>query len=335
LNADFVLILRREIFRSMKRIAILTSGGDAPGMNPCIRAIVYKAEETGVEVLAVRRGFKGLIDNEFVPIQVKDTSGIIERGGTILHTARCEEFKYEEAQKEALNNLAEHRCEGLIIIGGDGSLRGAAAIAERGINIIGVPCSIDNDIYGTDMSMGVDTALNNIVEVIDKIKDTASSHERTFIIEVMGRNSGYLALISAITTGAEAAIIPEVEYDLEGIAGRILERYKRHKTANIIVVAEGASTGYQIGRKLEKIANIISKITVLGHLQRGGSPTAFDRLLGSRLGSAAVKELLNGKSSCMVGILKGDIRTTSLDDVLRNKKDFDENLFNLAKTLGK
>ena len=319
----------------MKRIAILTSGGDAPGMNPCIRAIVYKAEETGIEILAVRRGFKGLLDNEFVPMQVKDTSGIIQRGGTILHTARCEEFKYEEAQKEALKNLAEHRCEGLIIIGGDGSLRGAAAISDRGINIIGIPCSIDNDIYGTDMALGVDTALNNIVEVIDKIKDTASSHERTFIIEVMGRNSGYLALISAITTGAEAAIIPEVEYDLEGIAGRILERYKRHKTANIIVVAEGASTGYQIGRKLEKIANIISKITVLGHLQRGGSPTSFDRLLGSRLGSAAVRELLNGNSSCMVGILKGDVKTTSLDDVIRNKKDFDENLINLAKTLGK
>lgn len=319
----------------MKRIAILTSGGDAPGMNPCIRAIVYKAEETGVEILAVRRGFKGLLDNEFVPMQVKDTSGIIQRGGTILHTARCEEFKYEEAQKEALKNLAGHNCEGLIIIGGDGSLRGASAIADRGINIIGIPCSIDNDIYGTDMALGVDTALNNIVEVIDKIKDTASSHERTFIIEVMGRNSGYLALISAITTGAEAAIIPEVEYDLEGIAGRILERYKRHKTANIIVVAEGASTGYQIGRKLEKIANIISKITVLGHLQRGGSPTSFDRLLGSRLGSAAVRELLSGNSNCMVGILKGDVKTTSLDDVIRNKKDFDENLINLAKTLGK
>lgn len=319
----------------MKRIAILTSGGDAPGMNPCIRAIVYRAEETGVEIMAVRRGFKGLIDNEFVPMQVKDTSGIIQRGGTILHSARCEDFKYEEAQKEALKNLAEHGCDGLIIIGGDGSLRGAAAIADRGVSIIGIPASIDNDIYGADMSLGVDTALNNIVEVIDKIKDTASSHERTFIIEVMGRDSGYLALISAISTGAEAVIIPEVEYDLEGIANRILERYKRHKTANIIVVAEGASTGYQISRKLSKIANIISKITVLGHLQRGGSPTSFDRLLGSRLGSAAINELLKGNSNCMVGTVKGDVKTTPLDDVLSKKKSFDENLINLAKTLGK
>jgi 6-phosphofructokinase 1 len=319
----------------MKRIAILTSGGDAPGMNPCIRAVVYKAEELGIEILAVKRGFMGLVDNEFFPMQVKDTSGIIQRGGTILLSARFEDFKYEEAQKEARKNLADHGCDGLIIIGGDGSLRGASAIAERGVGIIGIPASIDNDIYGTDMSLGVDTALNNIVEVIDKIKDTASSHERTFIIEVMGRNSGYLALISAISTGAEAAIIPEVEYDLESIAGRILERYKRHKTANIIVVAEGASTGYQISRKLSKIADIISKITVLGHLQRGGSPTSFDRLLGSRLGSAAVRELLNGNSNCMVGIIRGDVKTTPLDDVLSKKKDFDENLIKLAKTLGK
>jgi 6-phosphofructokinase 1 len=292
----------------MKRIAILTSGGDAPGMNPCIRAVVYKAEEMGVEVLAVKRGYLGLIDNDFVPMQVKDTSGIIQRGGTILRTARCEEFKNEEAQKEAIKNLLDHGCEGLIIIGGDGSLRGGAAIADRGVKIIGIPASIDNDIYGTEMSLGVDTALNNIVEVIDKIKDTASSHERTFI---------------------------EVEYDLEGIANRILERYKRFKTANIIVVAEGASTGYQISRKLSKIANIISKITVLGHLQRGGSPTSFDRLLGSRLGSAAVRELLDGNSNCIVGIIKGEVETTPLDDVLGRKKDFDENLIGLARTLGK
>jgi len=319
----------------MKRIAILTSGGDAPGMNPCVRAIVYEAEEKGIEILAFKRGFKGLLDNDFSLMGVKDTSGIIQRGGTILLSARCEDFKYEEAQKEALKNLIDNNCDGLIVIGGDGSLRGAVAIADRGVNVVGIPASIDNDIYGTDMALGVDTALNNIVDVIDKIKDTASSHERTFIIEVMGRGSGYLALISAIATGAEAAIIPEVEYDLEKIAERILERYKRHKTANIIVVAEGASTGYQVGRKLSKIANIISKITVLGHLQRGGSPTPFDRLLGSRLGSAAVNALLEGKSNVMIGIVKGDVVTTPLDEVLSKRKDFDENLIKLAKTLGK
>jgi 6-phosphofructokinase 1 len=319
----------------MKRIAVLTSGGDAPGMNPCIRAIVYEAEERGVEVFGVKRGFLGLLDNDFFHMQVKDTSGIIQRGGTILRTARCEEFKYEEAQKEGIKNLTENNCDGLIVIGGDGSLRGASAISDRGITVIGIPASIDNDIYGTDMSLGVDTALNNIVDVIDKIKDTASSHERTFIIEVMGRGSGYLALVSAISTGAEAAIIPEVEYDLERIANRILERYKRHKTANMIVVAEGASTGYQISRKLSKIAKIISKITVLGHLQRGGSPSCFDRLLGSRLGSAAVNRLVDGESNAMVGTVKGELRTTPFEDVIKKKKDFDENLIRLAKTLGK
>jgi 6-phosphofructokinase 1 len=319
----------------MHKLAVLTSGGDAPGMNPCIRAIIYRAEEKGAPVMAVMRGFRGLIDNEFIPMQVKDTSGIIQRGGTILRTARCEEFKYEEAQKEGIKNLVENGCEGLIVIGGDGSLRGAAAIADRGISVIGIPASIDNDIFGADMSLGVDTALNNIVDVIDKIKDTASSHERTFIIEVMGRNSGYLALISAISTGAEAAIIPEVEYDLEKIAARILERYKRHKTANIIVVAEGASTAYHISRRLSKIADIISKITVLGHLQRGGSPSSFDRLLGSRLGSAAVDGLLEAKSNVMVGIVEGKLKLTPFDDVLSKKREFDENLVQLARTLGK
>lgn len=319
----------------MKKIAILTSGGDAPGMNPCVRAIVYKAEESGVEILAFWRGFKGLLDNDCFIMQVKDTSGIIQRGGTIIRSARCEDFKYDEAQKEGIRNLISNNCDGLIVIGGDGSLRGAAAIADRGISVIGIPASIDNDIYGTDMALGTDTALNNIVDVIDKIKDTASSHERTFIIEVMGRGSGYLALISAITTGAEAAIVPEVEYDLEKIAKRILDRYKKHKTANIIVVAEGASTAYQIGRKLSKIAGIISKITVLGHLQRGGSPSSFDRLLGSRLGSAAVSQLLSGNSNCMVGSIHGEIATTSFDDVFSKSKSFDENLMKLAKTLGK
>lgn len=319
----------------MKRIAILTSGGDAPGMNPCVRAIVHEAEDKGIEIYAVKRGFLGLLDNDISPMQVKDTSGIIQRGGTILLSARCEEFKYEEAQKEGIKNLIANNCDGLIVIGGDGSLRGASAISDRGVNVIGIPASIDNDIYGTDMALGVDTALNNIVEVIDKIKDTASSHERTFIIEVMGRGAGYLAIISAIATGAEAAIIPEVEYDLERIANRILERYKRHKTANIIVVAEGASSGYQIGRKLSKIANIVSKITVLGHLQRGGSPSSFDRLLGSRLGSAAVNKMLDGESNVMVGIVKGELKTTSFKDVLSKKKEFDENLIKLARTLGK
>ncbi len=318
----------------MNRIALLTSGGDAPGMNPCIRAVVHAAAEKNIEIIAFKRGFMGLLDNDCALLEIKDTSGIIDHGGTILLSSRCEEFKYDEAQKEAVKNLIANKCDGLIIIGGDGSLRGAAAIAGRGVTVIGIPCSIDNDIFGSDMSLGTDTALNNIIDVIDKIKDTASSHERTFIIEVMGRGSGYLALISAITTGAEAAIIPEVTFDLEGIAARIKERYKRHKTSNIIVVAEGASTAYQVSRNLSKIAGIISKITVLGHLQRGGSPTAFDRLLGSRLGFAAVYELIDGNSNCMMGLVKGDMTATPLQIVLERRKGFDDRLINLAKILG-
>jgi len=320
---------------SLKRIALLTSGGDAPGMNPCIRAIVHEAKDRGVEILGIRRGFSGLLDNEFVPMQRSDVSGIIQRGGTILLSSRCEDFKYEEGQREGLKNLISQQCDGLIVIGGDGSLRGAKALSERnGISVIGIPGSIDNDIYGTDMSLGVDTALNNIVEVIDKIKDTASSHERTFIIEVMGRGSGYLALVSAIATGSEAAIIPEVPYDMEKIAARLLQRFQRKANSNIIVVAEGAATAYQVARELGKIAGLASKVTVLGHLQRGGSPSPFDRVLGAKLGSAAVNRLLNGESNCMVGLVKNEVDATSLDIVLKNRKVFDQNLIQLAETLG-
>lgn len=318
----------------MNRIGLLTSGGDAPGMNPCIRAVVYEAQKNGIEIVAFRRGYAGILDNDHFIMEVKDTSGIIQRGGTVLRSSRCEEFKYEEAQKEAIKILMENGCDGLITIGGDGTLKGAAAIADRGVSVVGIPATIDNDIFGTDMTLGTDTALNNIVEVIDKIKDTASSHERTFIIEVMGRGSGYLALVSAISTGAEAAIIPEVEFDLEKIAKRLLERYKRNKAANIIVVAEGASTAYQIGRKLSKIADIESKITVLGHLQRGGSPSSFDRLLGTRLGSAAVSELLQNQSNCMVGLVKDKVETTPFDIVLKKRKPFNKKFIELAEMLG-
>lgn len=318
----------------MKRIALLTSGGDAPGMNPCIRAIVHEADDREIEIVAFRRGFAGVLDNDCFIMKRSDTSGIISRGGTVLLSSRCEDFKYEEGQREGIQNLIANNCDGLIVIGGDGSLHGAQSIADRGISVMGIPGSIDNDIYGADMSLGVDTALNNIVQVVDKIKDTASSHERTFIIEVMGRGSGYLALQSAIASGAEAAIIPEVPYDLEKIANRLLERSKRRATSNILLVAEGASTAYQVGRQLNKIAGISSKITVLGHLQRGGSPSTYDRVLGSRLGSAAICQLLEGNSSCMVGMVNGDVVATPLDAVLKNKKVFDQRLISLAETLG-
>jgi 6-phosphofructokinase 1 len=318
----------------MKRIALLTSGGDAPGMNPCIRAIVHEAEDRGVEIVAFRRGFSGLLDNDCFIMRTQDTSGIIQRGGTVLLSSRCEDFKYEEGQKEGIKNLIANNCDGLIVIGGDGSLHGAQSIADRGVTVIGIPGSIDNDIYGTDMSLGVDTALNNIVNVIDKIKDTASSHERTFIIEVMGRGSGYLALVSAIATGSEAAIVPEVPYDMEKIAARLMGRFQRRANSNIIVVAEGAATAYQVGRQLSKIAGISSKVTVLGHLQRGGSPSTYDRVLASRLGSEAVKGLIDGKSNVMVGIFKSELTFTTIDEVLSKKRTLDQRMLSLAETLG-
>jgi 6-phosphofructokinase 1 len=319
----------------VKRIALLTSGGDAPGMNPCIRAIVHEAADREIEILGIRRGFSGLLDNDFFLMKTSDVSGIIQRGGTILLSSRCEDFKHEEGQKEGLKNLLANHCDGLIVIGGDGSLRGAKAISDRdGIAVIGIPGSIDNDIFGTDMALGVDTALNNIIGVIDKIKDTASSHERTFIIEVMGRGSGYLALVSAIATGSEAAIIPEFPYDMNKIAERILQRFKRKATSNIIVVAEGAATAYQVARDLNKIGGIASKVTVLGHLQRGGSPSTFDRVLGARMGSAALCRLLNGETNIMVGQIKNQMIATSLDVVLKSRKDFDPDLVRLAEILG-
>ena len=303
-------------------------------MNPCIRAIVHEAEDQGVEIVAFRRGFSGLLDNDCFIMKRTDTSGIIQRGGTVLLSSRCEDFKYEEGQKEGIKNLIANGCDGLIVIGGDGSLHGAQSIADRGVTVIGIPGSIDNDIYGTDMSLGVDTALNNIVEVIDKIKDTASSHERTFIIEVMGRGAGYLALVSAIATGSEAAIVPEVPYDMEKIAARLMQRFQRKANSNIIVVAEGAATAYQVGRQLNKIAGISSKVTVLGHLQRGGSPSTYDRVLASRLGSEAVDGLIAGKSNVMVGMMCGEIAFTPIDEVLKKKRTLDKRLLSLAETLG-
>jgi 6-phosphofructokinase 1 len=319
----------------LKRVGLLTSGGDSPGMNPCVRAVFREAAQHDIEVVAFRRGFAGLLDNDSYLMKPNDVSGIIQRGGTILLTARCEEFKYEEAQKEAIKNLIQNECDALVVIGGDGSFHGAQAIAGRGLDVIGIPGSIDNDIYGTDTSLGADTAMNNIIEAVDKIKDTASSHERTFIVETMGRGSGYLALMAGIASGAEAVIIPEVKYDLEKIAARIKERYKLGKISNIILVAEGASTAYQVGRQLSKIAGIVSKITVLGHLQRGGSPSAYDRTLASRLGSGAILKLLDGYSSCMVGMVKGDLKVTSFDTVFGNRKELGPRLVELAEVLGK
>jgi 6-phosphofructokinase 1 len=259
---------------------------------------------------------------------------MIQRGGTFLKSARSMEFKTEEGQKKAVAQLKKKGIEGLIVIGGDGSLTGAKILSEKyGVKVIGLPGSIDNDIYGTNISIGVDTALNTISNAIDMINETASSHDRTFLIEVMGRNCGYLALMSAIATGAEAVIIPEVDYHIENIINKIKERYEEGKSRSIIVVAEGAGNAYDFGKAFQLIGGFDTRITVLGHLQRGGSPTVFDRILATRMGAAAVEGIMNGKTGVMTALERSQITFIELDKVLGNKKKLDKKLLKIAEDL--
>lgn len=318
----------------MKKIAVMTSGGDAPGMNAAIRAVVRYAVSKGVEVYGIMRGYTGLIESDFVQLKFSDVGGIMERGGTILRTARCEEFKVDRGRKDAYKVLKEHQIDGLVVIGGDGSLTGATLIAaESDVKVVGVPASIDNDIHGTDMCIGVDTCLNTVVENIQKLKDTASSHERAFIVETMGRNCGYIALVSGITTGAEAIVIPEVKVDFQALADKLLAGKKRGKINSIVVVAEGAASAYTVARHLENRTGYETRVTILGHIQRGGSPSAFDRLLACRLGSSATEALLNGQNGVMMGLQSDGIVSVDLNEALQTKKELDLELYKLANIL--
>ncbi len=318
----------------MKRIAIITSGGDSPGMNAAIRAVVRYAVSNGIEVFGIMRGYAGMLENEFVKLSFSDVGGIMEKGGTILRTARCEEFKVNNVRQEAYDVLKSHKIEGLVVIGGDGSLNGAALVAdESDVKVIGVPASIDNDIHGTDMCIGVDTCLNTVVENIQKLKDTASSHERAFIVETMGRNCGYIALVAGLTTGSEAILIPEVKIDYQALADKLLAGKKRGKVNSIVVVAEGAASAYTVARHLQNRTGYETRVTILGHVQRGGSPSVFDRLLASRLGATAVQLLMDGKNSVMVGLRSNGIEAMGFDEVLQNKKELDLSLYDLANTL--
>ncbi|MBZ4642444.1 MAG: 6-phosphofructokinase 1 [Deferribacteres bacterium] len=320
----------------MKRIALLTSGGDCPGMNAAIRSVVRTALSLNLEVYGIEQGYKGLIENKLIKMDSKSVANIIQRGGTILRSARSETFKTVEGQQMAVNVLKENKIDGLIVIGGDGSLTGAKKLYDDfKINVVGLPGSIDNDIYGTDMAIGVDTALNTILKCIDTINDTASSHDRTFLIEVMGRNCGYLALMSAIAGGAEAVMIPEVAYDIEGIIKKIKKRYEEGKTRSVIVVAEGVGSAYDFGKVFGMIGGFDTRITVLGHIQRGGSPTVFDRILATRLGTAAVEALMEGKSGVMMGLQKTRIEAVPFDEVLGNKKLIDKKLLEIAEVLSR
>lgn len=317
----------------MKKIGVLTSGGDCSGMNAAVRGVVQAAGERGIEVVGFIQGYQGLIENNHRALDASAVEGIVQRGGTFLRSARSMEFKSDWGQKTSLENIGKDGVEGMVVIGGDGSLKGAQVLADLGVPVVGIPASIDNDIYGTDMSIGVDTALNNIAHAVDTLRDTASSHDRAFIVEVMGRSSGYLAFTAAQACAAEAVIIPEVPYDLEVIGNRLLESKKRGKTNSIVIVAEGAGSSFAVEMKLKSIAGFETRITVLGHLQRGGDPTVFDRLLAGRLGASAVKALVGGERGVMVGLIKNEIVATPLTEVFANRKVLDEKHLAIARVL--
>nr|WP_113075030.1 6-phosphofructokinase [Petrotoga sp. 9PW.55.5.1] len=318
----------------IKRIGLITSGGDAPGMNAVIRAVTRSAVVENIEVYGFLRGYAGILDKDYKKFNYSDVGGIMERGGTILRTARVPEFKVPEVRKKAADNLKDLGIDALVIIGGEGSLTGGKLLSdEQGIPVVGVPGSIDNDIAYTDMSIGVDTCLNTVIDVLQKLKDTASSHERAFIVEVMGRTSGYIALMTGLAIGAEAVIIPEIPTDYDSLAEKMWEERKRGKINSIVVVAEGSASAYTVARHLENRIGFETRITILGHIQRGGSPSAFDRILASRMGNESVKSLIEGEFNVMIGLSRNDLIRTPIEKVLAEKKSLDLEIVKLANIL--
>ncbi len=321
----------------MKSIAVLTSGGDAPGMNAAIRAVVRTGIAKGWEVYGVQHGYAGLMSGEMQVMGQRDVGGIVQQGGTILGSARAVEFKTEAGRQKALKELKDRDIGGLVVIGGNGSQTGAYALSEMGFPVVGIASTIDNDLYGSEMTIGVDTALNIALEAIDRLKITASSHQRAFLLEVMGRDCGYLALMSGIAGGAEFISIPEIPTEPEDIAAELHAAYQRGKKHGIIVVAEGAKynasalVAYFKEHKAELGFEL--RATILGHIQRGGAPTAYDRLLATRLGAAATAALARGEYGVLVGMNKSTITTTPLSVVVANKKSLDFALIDLQKEL--
>lgn len=317
----------------MKRIAVLTSGGDAPGMNAAIRAVVRRGIFKNLEVIGVKHGYQGLIEGNYIPLGLGSVGDIIHRGGTILQTARCEAFKSEDGQKQGLRQLRENEVDGLVVIGGDGSFNGALKLTQQGFPTIGIPGTIDNDIACTDLTLGFDTAVNTVIDAIDKIRDTAMSHERTYVIEVMGRHAGDIALWSGLAGGAESILIPEAELDLDDIVSRLRQGQKRGKKHSIIIVAEGVASGNKIGEIIREKTGLETRVTVLGHIQRGGSPSAYDRLLGSQMGAEAVDYLIEGKAGVMVGIQNNQMVAVPFEEALRQVHRLPLQLYELARSL--
>ena len=321
----------------MNRIAVFTSGGDAPGMNACVRAVVRTALLHNVEVYGIVRAYSGMISGDFIPLDFNSVSNIIQRGGTILKSARCEEFRTSEGRAKAAAQLKKFNIDGVVAIGGDGTFTGAQIFTkEHGIPFIGCPGTIDNDLFGTDNTIGYDSALNTVIEAVDKIRDTADAHDHLFFVEVMGRDAGFIALRSGIAVGADAVLIPETETFVDSLIERLKIGKAHHKTSSIIIVAEGDDEGgaYEVARKVkEQYNHYETKVTVLGHIQRGGSPSASDRVLASILGKAAVEALLEGKKNEMAGVINRKVVFTSFAKAIKQHQQINKDLLNLAESL--
>lgn len=323
--------------RNLKTIGILTSGGDAPGMNACVRAVTRSAIYNGFKVVGIHRGYAGLLKGEITEFTTESVSNTIQRGGTVLKTARCSEFATPEGRKKAYEVLSQHHIDALIVIGGNGSLSGAQDLArEYDIPVIGLPATIDNDLYGTDSTIGYDTALNTIVECVDKLRDTATSHNRIFFVEVMGRDAGFLAQNSAIATGAEAAIIPEDQTDIDQLEQFISRGFRKSKNSSIVIVSESKSGGgamHYAERVRKEHPQYDVRVTILGHLQRGGTPSAYDRILASRFGYASIEALKEGQRNVMIGISNDEIVYVPINRAIKKDKPIDKELINVLTAL--
>jgi 6-phosphofructokinase 1 len=317
----------------MKKIAVLTSGGDAPGMNAAIRAVVRSGIYNGAKVMAIKQGFNGLINAQIEEMNLSSVADIIHRGGTILRTARSEEFLTEEGQRKAVNVIKVLGIEGIVVIGGDGSFKGAKRLNDLGIPTIGVPGTIDNDLGYTDYTIGFDTSINTVIDAISKIRDTSTSHGRANIIEVMGRNCGDIALMAGLAGGAESIIVPEVGCNVDHVCNKLLKGRYRGKLHSIIILAEGVGGAIEMSKEIEEKTGIETRATILGHLQRGGSPTAFDRILASKTGAKAVDLLLQGAKSRVVGVSGKNVIDMDIDEALSMKNNFDMDAYELAKIL--
>ena len=317
----------------MKTIGVLTSGGDAPGMNAAIRSIVRAAAYMGMTVKGIKRGYNGLIENNIVDLDIRSVSDIIQRGGTVLYTARCPRFTTEEGMQEAIKNCKVNGIEGLVVIGGDGSFRGARDLSLRGIPCIGIPGTIDNDIPSTEYTIGFDTAMNTVVELVDKLRDTACSHERCSVVEVMGHGAGDIALQCGLAVGATAIIVPEIGFNLQSVIDKILETQKNGRNHFIIVVSEGLCDATQLAKLLQEATGIETRATILGHIQRGGNPTLRDRVVASKMGYAAVELLSKGVGNRVIGLKDNKIVDYDIFEALNMVKSFDQETYRLANTI--